>query len=39
MSMSLKFSYIPYKINKMIVLINLPKHYRNIVLIYVLILI
>ena len=25
MSMSLKFSYIPYKINKMIVLIYLPK--------------
>ena len=34
---SIKFSYIPYKINKMIVLINLPKHYRNTVLIYVLI--
>ena len=28
-SMSLKFSYIPYKINKMIVLINLPKKYRK----------
>ena len=29
MSMSLKFSYIPYKINKMIVLIYLPKKYRK----------
>ena len=27
MSMSLKFSYIPYKINKMIVSIYLPKKY------------
>ena len=37
--MSLKFSYIPYKINKIIVLIYLPKQYRkytrDIVLIYV----
>ena len=29
MSMSLKFSYIPYKIIKIIVLINLPKNYRK----------
>ena len=27
MSMSLKFSYIPYKINKMIILIYLIKRY------------
>ena len=29
MFMSLKFSYIPYKINKMIVLIYLPKNIVN----------
>lgn len=29
MSMSLKFSYIPYKINKMIILIYLPKNIVN----------
>ena len=29
MSMSLKFSYIPYKINKMIALIYLPNKYRK----------
>ena len=29
MSMSLKFSYIPYKINKMIILIYLLKKYRK----------
>ena len=27
--MSLKINYIPYKINKMIVLIYLPKKYRK----------
>ena len=29
MSMSLKFTYIPYKINKMIVLIYLLNKYRK----------